>query len=163
MLRQRQLDSWHSAHTWIAEHCDSFAPVAVDLAHLPDDAASLKWIVAELPAASDVLEKEKWLNSRAIEQLKLQIARLRRMQFGSSSERIGRELEQLELQLDDLLHEAAVREVKLPEPLQVGLKKPFRKTLPEHLPRQVHQPSCACPDCGAAMKKLGEDVTEVQE
>ena len=69
------------------------ARMDVDLAHLPDDAASLKRMVAELAAANDVLEKEKRLNALTIEQLKLQIARLRRMQLGSSSERIGRELE----------------------------------------------------------------------
>jgi transposase len=45
--------------------------------------------------------------------------------------------------------------------------KPKRKALPDHLPRQeiVHQPEAdgasACPDCGAGMAKLAEDVTEV--
>lgn len=145
------------------------ARMDVDLAHLPDDAASLKRIVAELAAANDVLEKEKRLNALTIEQLKLQIARLRRMQFGSSSERIGRELEQLELQLDDLQQEAAFSQARLPGnglgALRGEPEKPFRKPLPEHLPRQdeVHQPACACPDCGAEMKVLGEDVTEVLE
>ncbi|MGL4967425.1 MAG: IS66 family transposase zinc-finger binding domain-containing protein [Inquilinus sp.] len=39
--------------------------------------------------------------------------------------------------------------------------------MPDHLPRQeiVHQPdgdgACRCPDCGAGMARLGEDVTEV--
>jgi transposase len=51
-----------------------------------------------------------------------------------------------------------------PEPIRT---KPKRKPLPDHLPRQeiVHQPdangACICPDCGAGMAKLGEDVTEV--
>jgi transposase len=43
------------------------------------------------------------LDSRAreIESLKLLIAKLRRMQFGRSSERLEREIEQLELALDE--------------------------------------------------------------
>lgn len=136
-----------------------------DLAHLPDDAASLKRIVAELAAANDALAKETRLNALAIEQLKAQIARLKRMQFGKSSERIEREIDQLELQLDDLQQEAAISEAKRPEPLRSEPERPYRKPLPDSLPREdeVHQPACACPDCGAEMKTLGEDVTEVLE
>src|SRR5205823_9693856 len=38
-----------------------------------------------------------------------------------------------------------------------------RRPLPEHLPRTeiVHEPSCVCPACGGAMRKVGEDVTEI--
>ena len=36
------------------------------------------------------------------ERLKIQLARLRRMQFGSSSEKIAREIEQLELALEEV-------------------------------------------------------------
>ena len=38
------------------------------------------------------------------------------------------------------------------------------RALPAHLPREtiVHAPaSCSCPDCGAAMRKLGEDISEM--
>jgi transposase len=38
--------------------------------------------------------------------------------------------------------------------------------LPDHLPREsaLHLPAdCCCPDCGGALKKLGEDVAEVLE
>ena len=37
--------------------------------------------------------------------------------------------------------------------------------MPEHLPREqvVHQPACACPDCGGALRRIGEDVSEVLE
>jgi transposase len=42
---------------------------------------------------------------------------------------------------------------------------PVRRPLPEHLPREevIHQPACACPQCGAAMKRIGEDVAEMLE
>ncbi len=42
------------------------------------------------------------LRTLEIEKLKFQIAKLRRMQFGRSSERITRQIEQLELQLEEL-------------------------------------------------------------
>jgi transposase len=108
-----------------------------------------------------------------IEKLKFQIAKLRRMQFGRSSERISRQIEQLELRLEELeAGEAEVvakaeAEVADPPPPVRERAKPKRKPLPEHLPRQevVHQPAedgaCQCPDCGKGMAKLGEDVTEV--
>ena len=67
----------------------------IDLANLPSDTEALQALVRAL--AGDV--KSKGL---LIEQLKAQIAKLRRMQFGKSSEKINREIEQLELQLDEL-------------------------------------------------------------
>jgi hypothetical protein len=44
-----------------------------------------------------------------IVQLVAQLARLRRMQFGRSSEKLDREIEQLELVLDDLKEEESTR------------------------------------------------------
>ena len=110
-----------------------------------------------------------------VEKLKFQIAKLRRMQFGRSSERVDRQIAQLELRLEELeagLAEDATRadaEVAAAEPTAPirERSKPKRKPLPDHLPRQevVYQPAddgaCTCPDCGKGMAKLGEDVTEV--
>src|SRR6516165_2846486 len=82
-----------------------------------------------------------------IEQLKLLIAKLRRMQFGRSSEKLDRQIEQLELQL-----EAVARSVRRP--------------LPAHLPREIrtHLPKQeVCPDCGGELRKLGEDESEMLE
>ncbi|MFD2184982.1 IS66 family transposase, partial [Rhodoplanes azumiensis] len=44
-------------------------------------------------------------------------------------------------------------------------KTPARRPLPEHLPREriVHPAPSACPCCGGALRKLGEDVTETLE
>ena len=66
-----------------------------DLANLPSDTEALQALVRVL--AGDV--KSKGL---LIEQLKAQIAKLRRMQFGKSSEKIDHQIAQLELQLDEL-------------------------------------------------------------
>ena len=112
-----------------------------------------------------------------IEKLKLQIAKLRRMQFGRSSERITRQIAQLEMRLEELetgaaedaAKTAAEAEAEASEPLPPIRErtKPKRQPLPDHLPRRevVHQPvddgACKCPDCGKGMARLGEDVTEV--
>jgi transposase len=122
---------------------------------------------AELQAAKLAIQ----LRTLEIEKLKFQIAKLRRMQFGRSSERVTRQIEQLELRLEELetgdaeeISQAAAAE----RPLPIRQRRtPKRKPLPKHLPRQevVHQPehdgACACPACGGTMAKLGEDVTEV--
>jgi transposase len=104
-----------------------------------------------------------------IEQLKAQIAKLRRMQFGKSSEKIDHEIAQLELQLDELHedegHAAATSPTAVQALIRRAPEKPYRKPLPDHLPREeeVHEPACTCPSCGGAMRKLGEDVTEILE
>lgn len=132
--------------------------MGIGLAQLPDDAAELKELVRQL--AGDVKSKDI-----LIAQLKAQIAKLKRMQFGKSSEKIDSEIAQLELQLDELQEEAAANETRLPEVLRSEPEKPFRKALPDHLPRQdeMHEPSCTCPECGGELRRLGEDVTEVLE
>jgi excinuclease UvrABC ATPase subunit len=85
------------------------------------------------------------------------------MRFGQSSEKLAHEIEQLEMELDELQEDEGVRAAERPAAVQVLIEKPYRKPLPEHLPRQeeVHEPSCTCPNCGGAMRRLGEDVTEV--
>jgi len=124
-------------------------------APLPDDVESLKALVREQRARLA-------FNSAEIEQLKLLIAKLRRMQFGRSSERLDRQIEQMELRLEEL----QTAQAELPPaatPRSEEKAKPVRRPLPEHLPRErvVHEPSCNCPECGTAMKKIGEDVSEV--
>ena len=103
-----------------------------------------------------------------IEKLKLQIARLRRTQFGRSSERIERTIEQLELMLEELETELPAPAAATPAPeveqsSSTKSKRSGRKPLPEHLPRREvrHEPSCTCPACGGEMRKVGEDVTEI--
>src|SRR6266567_2913599 len=108
-----------------------------------------------------------------IEHLKLLLAKLQRMQFGRKSEKLERQIEQLELWLEDL--EAKPAGSASPEESQftpaaasilITTAKPRRRPLPEHLPRttQMHLPqSSVCPDCGGGLRKLGDDVAEVLE
>jgi len=119
-------------------------------------------------ALKALLIRERRSNAEQIEHLKLTIEKLRRQLFGAKSEKVAAELEQLELELDELeTAQASSRTVDaLPAAEAPPRSKPFRRPLPEHLPREVvtHYPeqSC-CPDCGGALKQFGEDVSEQLE
>lgn len=130
-------------------------------AQLPDDIDALKRLI---------LEQQLQLTDRIheIEQLKLLIAKLRRLQFGRHSEKLDAKIHQLELVLEDLEANQAVRRAEQPLAKitpQDRPDKPVRRPLPEHLPREtiVHEPACTCSDCGASMRRIGEDVAEMLE
>src|SRR5262245_43286389 len=134
---------------------------------LPDldtlDSEKLKALVLEKHTL--VIERNAALVSQQdeIERLKLFIAKLQRMQFGPSSERLGRQIDQLELQLEELETNKTAR---TPSAAQhsVPPTQPARKPLPADLPRETETLSpkeTACPDCGGTLKHLGEDVSEM--
>ena len=114
-------------------------------------------------------QREKLLNRNSeIEHLKLIISQLRRMMFGKKSEKIALQVEQLELKLEELQTAEAEKEAATADKQakRSPRKKPGRKPLAEHLPRetQVHMPAeqaCAC--CGGQLSQLGEDVSEMLE
>ena len=100
-----------------------------------------------------------------IDTLRGQIARLRRMQFGASSEKLGREIAQLELALEELETESAVPDVEAAAS-DVSVRTTPVRALPDHLPREdvVHEPAsgaCTCPDCGGTLRRLGTDTHEM--
>jgi transposase len=140
-------------------------------AELPTDPAELRAFALACQSELKVAEISVQYKTLEIEKLKFQIAKLRRMQFGRSSERISRQIEQLELRLEELETGEAEDTAKAAAADPVApireRAKPKRKPLPDHLPRRdvVHQPvddgACTCPDCGKGMARLGEDVTEV--
>ena len=116
-----------------------------------------------------LLSKDEQLLSRdaEIEHLKLLIAKLRRVQFGRSSEKLDRQIEQLELRLGEL-EASRTKEVELRKPASGGaaVRRAARRPLPDHLPREVRKylpQQEACPDCGGRLKHLGEDVSEMLE
>jgi hypothetical protein len=71
-------------------------------ADLPADPDALRAFALACQAELKAAELSVQLRSLEIEKLKFQIAKLRRMQFGRPSERISRQIEQLELQLEEL-------------------------------------------------------------
>jgi transposase len=117
-----------------------------------------------------ILAQQEELASRdtEIENLKLLVLKLKRMQFGRKSEKLDKQLEQLELRLEDLeVNQSHHRQAEqsatsaLPAP-----RKPRRRPLPEHLPRETetYTPKQeACPDCGGRLRLLGQDVSEILE
>lgn len=145
-----------------------------DAPDLPLDlAAAHAMIIAEREARLAV-ERVQAGERLLIEKLRLEIARLRRQAFGTSSER-GRRLEQLELMLEDAEASLAAAEIAAEvalaavEPAKTEARerrRPMRGSLPEHLPRErvVVPGPTVCPCCGGdRLSKLGEDVTETLE
>jgi transposase len=107
-----------------------------------------------------------------IKHLRLEIAKLRREQYGHSSERRARLIDQLELQLEELEAAATEDEIaaeKVAKTTTVAgfeRRRPARKPFPEHLPRErvVIEAPTACSCCGSdRIVKMGEDVTETLE
>jgi transposase len=160
-------------------------PTPLDPATLPRSVTSLRRLLlhreadhaveqqqqaAELQAARNGLQELTLLH----EKLKLRLARLLRQQYGASSEKLRAAINQLELTLGDI--EEQIAELTPPQPEQPApskphasssaeptRRKPVRRPLPDSLPREVveHPAPCACPNCGGALRVLGEDVTEV--
>jgi len=74
---------------------------------LPDDPTLLKALVAALQAENAKISATLRAHDALIQTLRLRIAKLKKQVFGQSSEKIEREVEQLELALEDLLIAAA--------------------------------------------------------
>jgi transposase len=125
--------------------------------------ASLEAPLAERDASLAEAKAELLHRDLLIETMRVQLVRLRRMQFGASSEKLNAEIEQLELALEELEAAAPVAQASTVPP------KPERpspvRALPDHPPREdvVAEPSsgtCTCPDCGGILRKLGDDSAE---
>jgi len=125
-----------------------------------------------------VRDAELYAKTLQIEHLRAQLAKFRRARHGRSSEKLDREIEQLELLIGDLetgVAEAHARasqangsnKANLSAAANLAARKPSgRRPLPDHLPRErlLHEPPSSCPNCGGTvLRKLSEDVTEVLE
>lgn len=136
---------------------------------LPNDIETLKRLLTEKDAALQATRSELRSQKIEIDRLRLELARLRRIQFGRSSERLNEKIAQLELILEDL-EAAEAADSPAVVASEMTRVQPVRRPLPVHLPREpvVHHPlppgqPCECPECGGAMRLLGEDVAEVLE
>jgi transposase len=111
------------------------------------------------------------VHDQLVQALRLRIAKLQKLAFGKYSEKIEREIEQLELALEDLLVAVAEDDEAL---IDEGPGKPspgagdapaLRRrprvsdaTLRE---RRELDPGACCPDCGGDLRVVGEDVSEL--
>ena len=115
-------------------------------ASLPDDMEALRRLVAAQRSELDAdraaqMAAEGALLSRdlLIEKLKVQIARLKRMHFGRSSEKLASEIAQLELALEEL--ETAEAELPRLPASSIRQRKTPDRSLPAHLPRRRNRAS----------------------
>jgi len=140
------------------------ATIAVKDEALAAKSAELDAARAQALAAQTALE----VGAVEIEHLKALIVKMRRKQYGASSEK----LDQLELRLEDLEETQAERELdadakaKRAGRERAPRKPGVRKAPPAHLPREivVLEPETACACCAPGTRvKIGEDVTEVLE
>jgi len=132
--------------------------------------------LAERDRQIAVRDAELYAKTLQIEHLKAQLAVLRRARFGRSSEKLDREIEQLELMIGEFEEgladstaraEQAEHQAASPARAKPRAHKPTgRKPLPSHLPREqvTHVPQGACGCCGGTvLRKIADEVTEVLE
>ncbi|SFY45513.1 Transposase [Paracoccus pantotrophus] len=106
-----------------------------------------------------------------VQALCLRIAKLQKQAFGKSSEKIEREIAQLELTLEDLLVAVAEQSggpIKEDEPAEtdnpVAEPRPRRRPrVSDAAPRERREldPGPCCPDCGGDLRVVAEDVSEL--
>ncbi|EPS5956745.1 IS66 family transposase [Escherichia coli] len=117
-----------------------------------------------LARAEEKIEEDE----REIEHLRAQVEKLRRMLFGTRSEKLRREVEQAEALLkrrEQNSDRYSGREDDPQVPRQLRQSR-HRRPLPAHLPREINrlepEESC-CPECGGELDYLGEVSAEQLE
>jgi transposase len=141
-----------------APHSADLLALRLALAEAQAEAARVKAVNADLEARNALLE--------------LQNEKMRRALYGQRAERTKQLIDQMELSFeeleasaaeDELAAQAAARGTKVEGFVR---RRPSRRPLPEHLPRErvVIPAPASCPCCGSGrLSKLGEDVTETLE
>ena len=140
---------------------------------LPDDPTALKAMIAALQAENARITATLQAHEQLVQALRLRIARLQKQAFGKSSEKIEREIAQLELALEDLLiavaeqrSDPADEENAEPPAADAGtpeVKPRRRPRVSDETPRERREldPGTCCPDCGGDLRVVGEDVSEL--
>ncbi|MDO6724969.1 IS66 family transposase [Celeribacter halophilus] len=140
--------------------------------NLPDDPAVLKAMIALLQAENDKMATSLRVHDQLVQALRLRIAKLQKLAFGKSSEKVEREIEQLELALEDLFIAMAEDD---DQPIDEGQDEPDvedvspepklrrRPRVSAETPRERREldPGSCCPDCGGDLRVVGEDVSEL--
>ncbi|WP_085034492.1 IS66 family transposase [Ensifer aridi] len=140
--------------------------------NLPDDPAFLKAMIAPLQAENAKMSATLLAHDQLIQTLRLRIAKLKKQVFGKSSEKIEREIQQLELALEDLLIAASENSTRsIDEADEVAASTDAQKqTVTRRRPRVSDKavrerkeldPGSCCPACGGELRLVGEDVSEI--
>jgi transposase len=142
--------------------------------NLPDDPAFLKAMIAALQAENAKMSATLQAHDQLIGELRLRIAKLKKQVFGKSSEKIEREIQQLELALEDLLIAAAENSTKRLDEVDAAVPATPVASTPEKTMRRRPRvsekaarerkkldPGTCCPDCGGELRLVGEDASEI--
>ncbi|WP_438987988.1 IS66 family transposase [Marivivens donghaensis] len=144
-------------------------------ASLPNDPATLKAMVTALQAENGKILATLRAHDLLVQGLRIRIAKLKKQKFGSSSEKIEREIEQLELALEDLKVALAEADDTSPgedespdaeDQTDTSPAEPKQRRRPKVSPstpreRRELDPGQDCPDCGGQLRVVGEDVSEL--
>ena len=145
----------------------------------PDEKARLRALLQEQQTTiRKMAEYNRLLSQRVaayaseINRLKALVAKLQRMQFGKSSEKLRektqRQVREAEERIGALQEEMAEalgeqHDPVVPQPLrQSSARKPLPATLPRET-RTLSPAETACPSCGGELSALGCDVSEQLE
>ncbi|HBW7976041.1 TPA: IS66 family transposase, partial [Klebsiella pneumoniae] len=102
----------------------------------PDDIDELKRLLAEQEALNRALQEKLHEREREIDHLQAQLDKLRRMNFGSRSEKVSRRIAQMEADLNRLQKESDTLTGRVDDPAvqrtlrQIRTRKPFPESLP---------------------------------
>ena len=133
-----------------------------------DDILLLKQRLAEQEALIHALQEKLSNREREIDHLQAQLDKLRRMNFGSRSEKVSRRIAQMEADLNLLQQESDTLTGRVDDPAvqrplrQTRTRKPFPESLPRDEKRLLPTEPC-CPECGGSLSYLGEDAAEQLE
>ena len=148
---------------------------AVDL---PDNPAVLKAMITALQEENGRIGSENAkmvvtlrVHYQLVQALRLRTAKLQKLAFGKSSEKIEREIEQLELALENLLVAVAEEDGA---PIDEGHNEPppgaadapalrRRPRVSDATPRERREldPGTCCADCGGDLRVVGDNVSEL--
>ncbi len=121
-----------------------------------DDILLLKQHLAEQEALNRALLEKLADREREIDHLQAQLDKLRRMNFGSRSEKVSRRIAQMEADLNRLQQESDALTGRVDDPAvqrplrQTRTRKPFPESLPRDEKRLFPAESC-CPECGGSL------------
>jgi transposase len=132
----------------------------LDLNNLPIDTELLHRIITDLSAEVSSL-------SDKIESLKNQLALLKAKRFGKSSEKLDKEIADLELKIEEEEEKNCNQVIDANDANKSDQTKeknqPKRLPLPPHLPRidKILNPNPICPKCGSEeFHKISDDISE---
>jgi len=163
----------------------------IDIDNLPDDVDALRALIVDqlelndkqakqTQTLNDALDQQRIEHNAALKQaaakqqalsqhivvLEQQLAALRRARFGKQSEKLDEHILQLELMIEDLETTLAEPPAAPEPPTSTDQpRRPKRKALPDHLPRETveHGTRESCEHCGDELSKIDDDVSEQLE